>query len=385
MKIAGIISEFNPFHNGHKYIIDKIKSKNDCVIAVMSGNYVQRGEPAVIEKHVRVRAALLSGVDLVIELPSPWSSSFAENFSIGAVSVLKETNVDSIYFGSECGNIDALKTIVEKDSEIKIEQKKDETFAKARERELEKALGEKYSKILSGSNDNLGIEYIKAANKLNFNPEFKAIKRIHAKHDSKETSSSICSASLIRENIDSSLFLAQYTPIESFKLYLDEISNGRILDIEKYSNAVISHLRRQNDFSNLPDISEGLDMKLKKEIANAENLDDLMEAIKSKRYTLARIRRLILSAFLEQTDFWCLKSVPYLNILGMSSIGEIALKSIAKSATVPLYVSGKTSSKPNEDVEILFNQEAKRNDIYASLLKRPYPCGLDYTVGIIKI
>ena len=100
MNIAGIISEFNPFHNGHKYIVDKIKNENDCLIAVMSGNYVQRGEPAIISKFVRAQAALKNGVDLVVELPSPWSASFAQNFAYGAISCLKELQIDTLYFGS---------------------------------------------------------------------------------------------------------------------------------------------------------------------------------------------------------------------------------------------------------------------------------------------
>ena len=385
MKIAGIISEFNPFHNGHKYIIDKIKSENDCVITIMSGNFVQRGEPAIIEKHKRAKAALLSGVDMVIELPSPWSASFAENFAFGAISLLREAQVCSIYFGSECNDIAALKKIADSELTLKIDQQNGETFAKARENAINNNLGYKYSEVLKGANDNLGIEYIKAAKKLDFNVEFKAIKRVFASHDSAETGSNICSASLLRENIDSSLFLAQYTPLEAFKLFLEEITNGRILDAEKYSNAVISYLRRKENFSNIPDVSEGLDMKLKKEISSAENLNQLLELIKSKRYTLARIRRLVLSAFLDQENYWCLKSVPYINVLGFTSIGEQALKQIAKTTDVPFVFSGKANPALDTEAEMLFNKECERNDIYASLLKSPYPCGLDFSEGLIKI
>ncbi len=385
MKIAGIISEFNPFHNGHKYIIDKIKAENDCVIAVMSGNFVQRGEPAIIEKHKRAKAALLSGVDMVIELPSPWSSSFAENFAFGAVSLLKEAKVGTIYFGSECDDIEALKAIADADFSVNIDQQNGETFAKARENAIKELLGDNYSEILKGANDNLGIEYLKASKKLSFNVKFKTIKRVFASHDSAETGSNICSASLLRENIDSSLFLAQYTPIEAFKIFLEEITNSKVYDEEKYSTAAISYLRRKDDFSSIPDISEGLDMKLKKEISAAENLNQLFELIKSKRYTLARIRRLVLSAFLDQENYWSLKTVPYINILGFSNVGEQALKLISKSSNIPLVFSGKANPPLDTEAQMLFNKECERNDVYASLLKSPYPCGLDYSEGLIKI
>ncbi len=385
MKIAGIICEFNPFHNGHKYIIDKIREENDCLICVMSGNFVQRGEPALFPKHTRANAALSSGADLVIELPSPWSASFAENFALGAISLLKEAGINTLYFGSESGSIDKLMKIAEIDKSLKIKDSKDLTYAKLREHAIKDALGKEFSDILRGANDILGIEYIKAAKKLSANFKIKTIKRISATHDSTEASDGICSASFIRENIENPAFLREYTPPFCYKIYSDEISKGSIIDAQKYSDSAISYLRRLNDFSRLPDISEGLDMKLKKELSAARTLEELQASVKSKRYTLSRIRRIILSAFLNIDNSYCGKTVPYINILGMTKSGERALKNISKCSSLPLIFSGKSSSPLDKEVEMLFNDECTRNDIYASLLKKASPCGLDFTEGIIKL
>ena len=383
MNIAGIISEFNPFHNGHKYIVDKIKNENDCLIAVMSGNYVQRGEPAIISKFVRAQAALKNGVDLVVELPSPWSASFAQNFAYGAVSCLKELQIDTLYFGSETDSVEYLSKIADMDENLSIETSKCETYAKTRQEAIRKHLGKKYADVLMGANDNLGIEYIKASRLLGCKFDIKTVKRIGAGHDSNITDGNICSASNIRKNFNETEII-NFTPENTHDLIIDCIESGCILNKNKFSTAVISYLRRKKDFSSLPDISEGIENKLLKEIKTAKHYEELLCAVKSKRYTLARIRRLILSAFLDIDRSYVLKPVPYLNILGMTQVGEQVLKNCAKESTLPLIISSKSSKPLDNQAEVLLNKEYVRNDIFSSLLCNPLPCGTDYTNGIIK-
>ena len=382
MKIAGIISEFNPFHNGHKYIIDQIKKENDCLVTVMSGNFVQRGEPAFLDKHPRAHAALKAGVDLVVELPSPWSASFAGNFAFGAVSLLKELNIQSLYFGSETNDIEALETIAKIDEELKPGLFGGITFAKGREQELSK-IKNIDSSLLKGANNNLAIEYIKARNKLNCDFQVKCIERIDSIHDSDIKSENICSASYLRNNFSKENAL-KYIPVEALAPTNDEISKGYYIDYERFSIAVITYLRRLKDFSNLPDISEGIENKLKKEIQNAKDYNELIFSIKSKRYPLARIRRLILSAFLDMDNSYSLKPVPYINVLGMTKKGEEIIKFVAQNSNLPIIMSGKSSKPLDKETELLLNNEYIRNDIYSSLLKSSYPCGRDLRSRIIK-
>lgn len=387
MQICGIVAEFNPFHNGHQYIINKFKTADNCILSVMSGNYVQRGEPALLSKFARAKAALNCGVDLVVELPSPWSCSCAQNFAFGAVSLMKNCNVDKLVFGSELGDIDTLYSIAKADKDLVIteqELKSGKTYAKIRQEKLSQLLGEKFIEHLTGSNNNLAIEYLKAMSDLDCRFLAETVKRFGAHHDSAETTESICSATHLRELISSEQEFASYVPYEILEIYQSHINNGKYLDYQHYKKSVVSYLRRIEDFSNLPDISEGIDNKLKKELISATTLDGLAEAIKSKRYTLARVRRLLLSAFLDMDNEWFLKEAPYINVLGFTEKGEAALREIANSTKLPIVISCKPNKELSEKAKLLLEKECMRNDVYMSLLSNPSPCGLDYTNGIIK-
>ncbi len=387
MQICGIVAEFNPFHNGHSYIINKIKDENNCVLAVMSGNYVQRGEPALFDKFTRTKAALSEGVDLVIELPSPWACSCAQNFSFGAVSLLKECKVDKIAFGSELGNSKLLTEIAKTDLDLKIDKtslKSGQTYAQIRQKLLCDLLGKECEDVLEGANNNLGIEYIKSCILQNFSPVIETIERSGATHDSLQTCDNIASATYLRKQINNGIFPISFIPESGVLLYENCINTGKFLDYKLFQKLTITQLRRINDFSKLPDISEGLDNKIKNEIRNTGTYQELLEAIKSKRYTLARIRRIILAAFLDIDSQYFLKPVPYINVLGFSKKGEIALKQIANTTSLPIIISCKASKTLDNETEILLNNECRRNDIYMSMLYTPEPCGSDYTNGIIK-
>lgn len=383
MKSSGIIAEFNPFHNGHKYIVDIAKSNSECVVAVISGNYVQRGSPAFFNKFIRTTAALKCGVDLVIELPSPWSTSFAQNFATGGLSILKELSVNEIYFGAECDNLEKLKNIALID-DIKPPSSYKGTYANARQLSITNELGAEYSDVLNGSNNNLGIEYIKAANKLSYMVNFVPIKRIGATHDSDIPSGKLSSGSHIRDIILSDDTALNYIPEECWQLYEQAIMNKEYISATKFSNAVISYLKRKSDFTNLPELSEGIENRLKKAISISAQYEELLQNIKTKRYTLARVRRLVLSAFLDLDNYWTHKEVPYLNILGFTKRGEKYLKQHSSLITKPLIFSNKPSSLLSDKANKLLNNECIRNDIYMSMLESPVESGSDYTFGIIK-
>ena len=205
MSAVGIIAEFNPLHTGHKRLIDYAKTLGDTIACVISGNFVQRGDVAIISKQQRAKFALLCGVDIVAELPVLWSMSTAQNFALGGVWQLYNLGCQKIVFGSECGDIDALinaADVLNSDGffeKVSEKAKSGVTFAVAREQAAAE-LGVDIS-LLQNANDNLGIEYISAAKKLNLPIEFHCLKRLGAMHDSREIVGGFVSASLIREEL----------------------------------------------------------------------------------------------------------------------------------------------------------------------------------------
>ena len=211
MNITGIITEYNPFHNGHLYHLSEAKKNTnaDAIVCVMSGNFVQRGGPAIIDKWKRTEMALNNGVDLIIELPTYYAVSSAEFFAKGSVSILHHLGVvNNLFFGSECGNVDKLtaisKILVNEDSELKSLIKehlaKGDTFAKAREKSLIEYLkDEEINKIVTSSNNILGIEYIKSILRLNSNISPSTLKREGSNYNDKKLSNSFSSATAIRE------------------------------------------------------------------------------------------------------------------------------------------------------------------------------------------
>lgn len=384
--VTGIIAEFNPLHSGHKFLIEKAK-ENGEVICVISGNFVQRGDTAIAEKSVRTKAALLSGADLVLELPVLWSMSTAQNFALGGVSALVNSGCDCIMFGSECGDIEKLKATAEIllstefSEKIKLHLEKGITFAKARELAAEELGAEKG--ILSGANNNLAIEYILAAKKLGANISFKTVERQGAMHDSHDLADYV-SASLLREKMLSG-------DIELAKKYMEKdvadlFFGSQFSSISRLERAILTVLRTKSieDLKKLPDLSEGVENKLLSGINTAGALEELYSLIKVKRYTLARIRRLVLSAFLGFDNSFFLKPLPYLRVLGFNKSGEKLLRTRLQSSSVPVIT--KTADFDNLDTESkkVFETEIKATDLYALSLEKPFQKGLEYTRKIIK-
>lgn len=385
MSVCGIIAEFNPLHTGHKYLIDKAKEYGPVVCAI-SSNFVQRGDCAIFEKRIRAKSALVCGADIVVEMPVLWSMSTAQNFALCGVAQLMQMGCDKIIFGSESGDIDALRNCAEillsKEYEqaIKEKLKSGKTFASIRQ-ETAESLGAPKG-ILATANNNLAIEYIIAGKKLGFSGEFLTVKRQGAMHDTKDIGEFV-SASLIREKLQ----LGEYDFAKEFvpKELHCFIEKDNISDIKNIEKAVLAVLRtkRKDDFKSLPDISEGIENKLFSAVSLAESLDILYNEIKVKRYTLSRIRRLVLSAFLGIDNEFFLKKPPYARVLGFSKIGEKHLKNVAKeNEKIVLCVS--EIEKLGSDAQKVFECECKATDLYCLSLPKALPCGLEYTSKIIK-
>lgn len=373
MKITGIVTEYNPFHLGHKFHLENAIKQTDAthIICVMSGNFMQRGTPAMLDKWNRAKMAVLNGVDLVIELPLIYSTSSAESFAYGAINILNDTNVvNSLFFGSECGDIQSLKSIASvlykepsmyKDL-LKLELDKGLPFHSARVNSLTKYLKDDNLKnILKDSNNILGIEYIKAIQKLNSSINPMTMKREGSLYNDKTLSQSFSSATSIREefflnsldNLNSSL------PEPSFNL-LNDLKNGSydFATEEKLFQFLKFKLLTENiNFSNIPDLKEGIENKILKEIPSSMSLNELISRVKSKRYTYTRISRILLSIYLslyEKNIKSIQNSASYIRPLAFNKKGTEILKKIKEYSEIEIFTKmPKKISNPSLEFDIL--------------------------------
>ena len=386
MSAVGIIAEFNPLHTGHKRLIDYAKTLGDTVACVISGNFVQRGDVAIISKQQRAKFALLCGVDIVAELPVLWSMSTAQNFALGGVWQLYNLGCQKIVFGSECGDIDALinaADVLNSDGffeKVSEKAKSGVTFAVARENAAQE-MGVDFT-LLRGANNNLGIEYILAAKKLNLPIEFHTIKRLGAGHNSNEIDDGFVSSSFIREELLKSNigYTERFMPREIRGI----INPEHIADIKRLENAILCSLRTKsaNDLKNLPDISEGLENKIYFSARVATSLDELYNMIKTKRYTMARIRRLVLSAFLALDNRFFMTTPPYVRVLGFNSNGLEHLKT--PQGIIPVITRALQIKNLDDDAIKVFETECRATDIYNHALGVPLECGSEQKMKLLK-
>lgn len=372
MKICAIISEFNPFHNGHKYLVDKASELGYThKIAIMSGNFVQRGEPAVISKGARTQAALKNGINLVIEIPSVWAISTSERYARAGVMIANSLGcVESLIFGSESGNLKALSSIAKVldnpnfPNYLKKYTETGVTFAKAREKAVQEMLTNLDTSLcMQNANDNLAIEYIKNLNKINSKITPVGIKRIEGEN--------IISASKIRNLIHSEIDFKNYLPKSSEEIIYKEIENKLAPTNTKNAERMIIYKLKslsKSEFKDLPDISEGLENRFIKAINNLENIEKILLEIKTKRYTMSRLKRIIMAAVLDIKNEIQKKDVPYIRILGADEKGIEILK---KSKNFALPVITKYSETKNLSTfgYKIFEKECFCTSIYGLFLE----------------
>lgn len=396
MKITGIITEYNPFHNGHLFHLNSIKNQleSDAVVCVMSGNFVQRGLPAVLDKWSRAKMAILNGVDLVIELPSVYAVSSAEFFSFGAVSILNSTGViNNICFGSESGNINTLNSIahilVNESSEFKEQLranlKEGLSFPKAREKALYDLLkddknAEDIISYITSPNNILGIEYCKSLKVLNSSIKPCTIKRTGSGYNDSEALTSLASATSIRKLIKEEGYekCISLMPEASYNVLEQSLSAGiQIPDVEDMFKYIKYKLLSDSSLiSRIPDISEGLDYKILNEIRKASSYNELLFNIKSKRYTLTRVSRILCQIYLgfENYDIMSLRktSPQYIRVLGFNETGQKILKMIKEKSNCTLI-----TKMPKNDIDPMLQMDINSTNLY-SLLTNSIEYGSDY-------
>ena len=357
MNITGIITEYNPFHNGHKFHLEESKkqTKSDGTICIMSGNFVQRGGPAIIDKWKRTEMALSNGVDLIIELPTFYAVSSAEFFAKGAVSILNSLNiVNNLFFGSEIGDAKALseiaKVLVSEDKRFQNILKENLslglTFAKAREKSLIEYLNSsEINNIITSSNNILGIEYIKAILKLNSSINPIALKREGSNYNDKSLSQTFSSATSIREvlkNTSNIEDLKNIIPLESYEVFSKLQEQDYRFTFEEEMFKYIKYKIQTNcvNFNNLYEVTEGLDNKIIKEISSSNSLHEFILKIKSKRYTYSKISRILTHIYLglDNDDFKDIANENnlYVRVLGFNKTGREILSLIKANSSIPL-------------------------------------------------
>lgn len=324
-KILGIIAEYNPFHNGHKYHIQKAKELTGAnyVIAIISGNFTQRGETSVIDKWSKAKTALLNDVDLVIELPVIYSVSSAENFANGAIKILNSLGVvDYISFGAETTDIKALDTIsniLSKEPKgykqlLSLELSKGVCFPKARQLAICNYLTyslksddiKTYRNILDKPNNILAIEYLKALKKSKSKIEPILVERFNSAYNDTNYTGNIASATAIRNILSQETYdikvLNSLLPQKTFDIVLENIKSGHIVPNLSYFEKEILYLIRKmspDEIKNYPDVSEGLEFSIKNAANSSSTIFDFLNIIKSKRYTITRLQRILVYILLR--------------------------------------------------------------------------------------
>jgi len=378
MKILGIITEYNPFHNGHLYHLLKAKEITgaDYVVAVMSGNFLQRGEPAIINKWARTKMALNAGIDLIIELPFVFSTQDANGFAFGAVKLLDSLQIiDYLCFGCETDNLDTLYSISnflhiepqEYKELIVYNCKSGYEFPKARSQTvcdyhrifgidgLEKISSLELSKLLKYPNNILALEYIKHLLNLKSKIKPAAIKRMGASYHQKNITGKISSATSIRNEILNNLSppkadlfmlndkIKSTIPPSGFFVLERELREGRgPITLDSYRQYILATLRRMSleDISGIQGVIEGLENRLKKASLKSYTVEQLINSIKTRRYTRTKIQRIILHIMmnLSKKDVKIFNRCGplYARILGFSKKGKTLLRTIKKNSSTSL-------------------------------------------------
>ena len=388
MSIIGIVSEFNPFHNGHKYLIDAVKADGDIVVCVMSGNFTQRAEPSIFPKQARAEAALKNGADIVLELPFLYATATAELFAKNAVRILCEFGCDTIAFGAECEDtellIKAAELMCESEFDIKIKENLQQgtSYPVARQKAFEQYA---IDLDISTPNNILAIEYIKAV--LSDYPEvkIKAVKRTGAEHDSDTASGEFASASYIREQIIDDSDYKKFVPENAALIYEKCKNEQTVCDYDKYEIALMSILRSKEISSGVAYTDSELASRIDKAINSASTLEELYTAAKTKHYTHSRVRRAVLCRAFEISENDIKIPAPYVRLLGFNVESSSALGALSKACNLPVVGAySDIKSIENKDAQRVFELESKSTDIYNLCNKASDSCSREQEYMIVK-
>ena len=374
--ILGVVCEYNPFHKGHLHHLRESRraaGEEAVLVCAMSGDFVQRGEAAVFSKFARAEAAVSCGADLVVELPLPWCLSSAEGFARGAVGLLAALGAERVCFGSETGEtaplVELAELVLEPEFIEAVKKRMNEdaalSFAAARQLEAEKRLG-KTSLLLAMPNNILAVEYCKAIRTLGLNTRPFAVQRIGCGHDRADGVGPL-SASVLRERLFRGQALGGEIPAEASEVFVREIEQGRaLLQRDALELPLLARLRGLNeeDFLTLPDATDGLGNRLCRAVREEPCLQAIYDAVRTKRYPLARARRLCLCASLGVKAGMADGVPPYARVLAANARGRKLLRDSTQTTTVPILTKPAAVRVLPGDCEALFTLGAQAHDVY---------------------
>ncbi len=363
MKVVGIIVEYNPFHNGHLYHINKIKElyPNCTIVAVMSGNFTQRGDASIMNKWDKTELALQYGIDLVVEIPFVFATQSADIFAKASIELLTHLKVDTLVFGSESNNIVLLKEL----ATIQLESKKYNTLVEEYLEEginyptaCSKALFTLSGKKIDKPNDILGLTYIKEIIRQKSDIEPVCIKR-NNDFNSKELNDDMTSATSIRYALSQNADISNYVPF-----YTNEKLKDHLVFTNNYFSILKYKLLTEKDLSIYQTVDEGIENRLLKYIVSSKSLDEFILKIKTKRYTYSKLSRMFTHILVNFTkeEAKSFKNCEYIRILGFNPKGKEHLNKIKNDLSIPLIV--KFASLENEMLKI----EYRATCVYTSVL-----------------
>ena len=361
MNVIGVIAEYNPFHLGHLYQINKIKEmyKDSIIIAIVSSSFTQRGDVSILNKWDKARIALDNSIDLVIELPYFYAGQSSDIFAKGAVTILNYLGIDTLVFGIESDDINNLKLM----ADIQLNDKNYNNIVKEYlsngynyPTALSKAIKDILNLDIYLPNDLLALSYIKQVKLINNNIDVIGIKRTNDYH-SKEITSNIVNASLIREQFKNNLDISNYIPnYDTNKLY--NVSVNNFYPLLKYQ--ILNNINNLDKFLT---VDEGIDNRIKKYIKNSNSWDELVNNIKTKRYTYNKINRMLMHILFNLTKEESKNIViDYVRVLGFNSKGRSYLNKIKKNKDINIITNYK------DGISKLFDLENRVNNIYAIIV-----------------
>lgn len=386
-----IISEYNPFHFGHLYHLNESISQTDTdfKVAIISGNFVQRGEPSIINKWEKAKVALSAGFDLVLELPTLYAISSAENFANGSIKIADQIGSNYISFGTESGDLEKLKKLSslinknEKEYITNVKEKIAEGFSypKSQELVIDKMFGNEFLGVCKPNNI-LGLEYLKSLNAISSNITPITVKRDLDKSSSSDVRALLRTSGFKIENLKNSI------PDFSYEILAENIENGNaVLSLKAFEKEIIYILRTIDNerLKNIPDVPENMLSNLKKIACSTNSLDELITALKNKSITQARIQRILLYILLgiTKSDMELSKRItPYVRVLGMSENGKKILSDISKDINVITSVKAFEKTCDDSDLLRMLEIDKKATDIYTLAYVKDSVANLDYTTRI---
>lgn len=379
MDAVGVVCEFDPLHRGHERLLRRAGESGRVLVCAMSGNFTQRGGAACVEKFARAEMAVRCGADLVVELPTPWAMATAEKFADGGVSLLAQCGVKTLYFGSECGNTDALWATAEAllradvHRAIRLEMDGGLPYAAARQAVLERETG--LGALLAQPNNTLAVEYLKAIRRRGLTADAVTVRREDGGHHGTASASHI--RALLAAGQEAKAFALM--PPQAADILGREMKKGLApVDPARLERAMLARLRLMNehDFASYDSGGEGLYRRVYRAVQEGGSLGDILTRATTKRYPTARVRRMLWAVFLGLEAPG--EDIPYVRILAATEAGRRLLRQM-RGAGVPVLTKAADVGRLGPSAEALFTREARRTDVYALACPgSPLPCGSDW-------